>query len=142
MFTYVRPEESDEEHERLLAIEEEILQALEIPYRVVNIAVGDLGASAAKKYDLEAWLPGQQRFRELTSCSNTTDFQARRLDVRYRAGEGGVRHAHTLNGTAVAVGRTIIAIVENHQQDDGTVAVPPVLHDFGAPEVITASATP
>ena len=84
MFTFVRPEESPDEHERLLAIEEEILQALAIPYRVVNIAVGDLGASAAKKYDLEAWLPGQERFRELTSCSNTTDFQARRLDLRYR----------------------------------------------------------
>jgi seryl-tRNA synthetase len=137
MFTFVRPEESQDEHERLLAVEEEVLQALEIPYRVVNIAVGDLGASAAKKYDLEAWLPGQERFRELTSCSNTTDFQARRLDVRYRP-EGGVKHVHTLNGTAVAVGRTIIAIVENHQQDDGTIAVPPVLQDFGAPEAITA----
>jgi seryl-tRNA synthetase len=138
MFSFVRPEESQDEHERLLATEEEILQALEIPYRVVNIAVNDLGASAAKKYDLEAWLPGQERFRELTSTSNTTDFQARRLDVRYRP-EGGVRQVHTLNGTAVAVGRTIIAIVENHQQDDGTVAVPSVLHGFGAPEVITAS---
>ena len=138
MFTFVRPEESLDEHERLLAIEEEILQALELPYRVVNIAVGDLGASAAKKYDLEAWLPGQERFRELTSCSNTTDFQARRLDVRYRP-EGGVRHVHTLNGTAVAVGRTIIAIVENHQQDDGTIAVPSVLHEYGAPETISAS---
>jgi seryl-tRNA synthetase len=139
MFTFVRPEESQDEHERLLAIEEEILQALSIPYRVVNIAVGDLGASAAKKYDLEAWLPGQERFRELTSCSNTTDFQARRLDVRYRPADGGVRHVHTLNGTAVAVGRTIIAVVENHQQDDGTIAVPRVLHAFGAPEVIAAS---
>jgi len=139
MFTFVRPEESLDEHERLLAIEEEILQALAIPYRVVNIAVGDLGASAAKKYDLEAWLPGQERFRELTSCSNTTDFQARRLDVRYRPGDGGVRHVHTLNGTAIAVGRTIIAIVENHQQGDGTVAVPEVLHEFGAPEVIAAA---
>ena len=138
MFTFVRPEESQDEHERLLAIEEEILQLLGIPYRVVNIAVGELGASAAKKYDLEAWLPGQERFRELTSCSNTTDFQARRLDVRYRP-EAGVRHVHTLNGTAVAVGRTIIALVENHQQDDGTIAVPSVLHEFGAPEVISAS---
>jgi seryl-tRNA synthetase len=137
MFSFVRPEESRDEHERLLAIEEEILQALAIPYRVVNIAVGDLGGSAAKKYDLEAWLPGQERYRELTSCSNTTDFQARRLDVRYRAAEGGgVRHVHTLNGTAVAVGRTIIAIVENHQQGDGSVAVPEALHAFGAPEVI------
>ena len=134
MFTFVPPEESHAEHERLLAIEEEILQALGLPYRVVNIAVDDLGASAAKKYDLEAWLPGQGRFRELTSCSNTTDFQARRLDVRYRPGEGeGVRHVHTLNGTAVAVGRTIIAIVENHQAEDGAIAIPEVLHEFGAP---------
>ena len=139
MFTFVRPEESKDEHERLLAIEEEILQALEIPYRVVNIAVGDLGASAAKKYDLEAWLPGQERFRELTSCSNTTDFQARRLDVRYRPRRRASAHVHTLNGTAVAVGRTIIAIVENHQQEDGTIAVPEALHAYGAPEVISAS---
>jgi seryl-tRNA synthetase len=139
MFTFVRAEESAEEHERLLAIEEEILQALAIPYRVVNIAVNDLGASAAKKYDLEAWLPGQERFRELTSCSNTTDFQARRLDVRHRPPDGGVRHVHTLNGTAVAVGRTIIAIVENHQQDDGSVVVPAVLQEFGAPAVISTS---
>jgi seryl-tRNA synthetase len=134
MFSFVRPEESKDEHERLLAIEEEILRALEIPYRVVNIAVDDLGASAAKKYDLEAWLPGQQRFRELTSCSNTTDFQARRLEVRYRPEEGAApRHAHTLNGTAVAVGRTIIAIAENHQDDEGNVAIPDALHAFGAP---------
>jgi seryl-tRNA synthetase len=134
MFTFVDPAESQAEHERLLGVEEEILQTLEIPYRVVNIAVDDLGASAAKKYDLEAWLPGQGRFRELTSCSNTTDFQARRLEVRYRPEEGeSVRHVHTLNGTAVAVGRTIIAIAENHQDDDGNVAVPEVLHEFGAP---------
>jgi seryl-tRNA synthetase len=137
MFTFVEPERSREEHERLLAIEEGILQALEIPYRVVNIAANDLGASAAKKYDLEAWLPGQGRFRELTSCSNTTDFQARRLDVRYRPSEGEApRHVHTLNGTAVAVGRTIIGIVENHQRDDGSVEIPAVLHPFGAPEKI------
>jgi len=135
MFAFVEPEESPAEHERLLAIEEDILQALELPYRVVNISVMDLGASAAKKYDLEAWLPGQGRFRELTSCSNTTDFQARRLDVRYRPGEGeSVRHVHTLNGTAVAVGRTIIAIVENHQREDGSVEIPGILHPFGAPE--------
>jgi seryl-tRNA synthetase len=134
MFSFVEPDQSRDEHERLLAIEEEILQALELPYRVVNIAVDDLGASAAKKYDLEAWLPGQGRFRELTSCSNTTDFQARRLDVRYRPEEGdGVRHVHTLNGTAVAIGRTVIAIAENHQTDDGAVEIPEVLHPFGAP---------
>ncbi len=128
MFAFVRPEDSPDEHERLLSIEESLLQALDIPYRVVNIAVDDLGASAAKKYDLEAWLPGQARFRELTSCSNTTDFQARRLEARYRPSEAkGPRHLHTLNGTAVT-GRTIIAIVENHGPD-----TPQVLRDFGAP---------
>ena len=129
MFEFVRPEDSEAEHERLLSIEESLLQALDVPYRVVNIAVDDLGASAAKKYDLEAWLPGQGRFRELTSCSNTTDFQARRLGARYRPAEGkGARPLHTLNGTAVAVGRTIIAIVENHGLD-----VPEVLQKYGAP---------
>jgi seryl-tRNA synthetase len=137
MFSFVEPEASAGEHERLLAIEEEVLGALEIPYRVVNIAADDLGASAAKKYDLEAWLPGQGRYRELTSCSNTTAFQARRLEIRYRPEEGAApRPVHTLNGTAVAVGRTIIAIAENHQRDDGTVAVPEVLHEFGAPATI------
>jgi seryl-tRNA synthetase len=137
MFTFVEPDQSGEEHERLLAIEEEILKALGLPYRVVNIAANDLGASAAKKYDLEAWLPGQERYRELTSCSNTTAFQARRLDVRYRPDAGASPlHVHTLNGTAVAVGRTIIAIAENHQRSDGTVEVPSVLHPFGAPETI------
>jgi seryl-tRNA synthetase len=137
MFSFVSPEESPAEHERLLAIEEEILAALEIPYRVVNIAANDLGNSAAKKYDLEAWLPGQERYRELTSCSNTTAFQARRLDIRHRPEEGASpQHVHTLNGTAVAVGRTIIAIAENHQRDDGTVEVPEVLHEYGAPPTI------
>ena len=140
MFSFVAPEESRDEHEHLLAVEEEIFQALEVPYRVVNIAANDLGSSAAKKYDLEAWLPGQQRYREVTSTSNTTDFQARRLDIRYRPSEGQApRHVHTLNGTAVAVGRTIIAIVENHQRDDGTIELPAVLHPFGAPETIKAA---
>ncbi len=137
MFSFVEPGDSQEEHERLLAIEEEILAALGIPYRVVNIAVDDLGNPAAKKYDLEAWLPGQGRHRELTSCSNTTAFQARRLDVRHRSEEGAApRHVHTLNGTAVAIGRTIIAIAENHQREDGTVDVPAVLHGYGAPATI------
>jgi seryl-tRNA synthetase len=141
MFAFVEPEESQAEHEWLLGIEEEILRTLGIPYRVVNIAVDDLGNSAAKKYDLEAWLPGQGRFRELTSCSNTTDYQARRLDIRYRPEEGSApQPVHTLNGTAVAVGRTIIALVENHQTDDGTVEIPAVLRDFGAPETISAQA--
>jgi seryl-tRNA synthetase len=134
MFSFVAPEDSREEHQRLLAIEESILQELAIPYRVVAIAVDDLGASAAMKYDLEAWLPGQERYRELTSCSNTTDFQARRLDIRYRPAEGRPITLHTLNGTAVAVGRTIIALLENGQHDDGSVSLPAALVQFGAPE--------
>jgi seryl-tRNA synthetase len=138
MFSFVAPEDAVAEHERLLANEEEILTALGIPYRVVNIAVNDLGPSAVKKYDCEAWLPGQQRYRELTSTSNTTDFQARRLSIRYRPGDGGPRHVATLNGTAVAVGRTLIAIVENGQRDDGSVAIPEVLHAWGAPEELRA----
>jgi seryl-tRNA synthetase len=137
MFSFVEPDRSGEEHERLLAIEEEILGALEIPYRVVNIAANDLGNPAAKKYDLEAWLPGQGRYRELTSCSNTTAYQARRLEIRFRPAEGASpQPVHTLNGTAVAVGRTIIAIAENHQREDGTVDVPAVLHPYGAPATI------
>jgi seryl-tRNA synthetase len=140
MFTFVRPEDSPDEHERLLSIEEEIFQSLEVPYRIVNIGVAELGNSAAKKYDVEAWLPGDAggRYREVTSCSNTTDYQARRLDARYRPGDGkGTEHVHTLNGTAVAVGRTIIAIVENHQQDDGSIEIPEVLHQYGAPPLLT-----
>jgi seryl-tRNA synthetase len=141
MFSFVEPGESEAEHERLLGLEERIFQALEVPYRVVNIAVGDLGASAAKKYDIEAWLPGQGAYREVTSASNTTDYQARRLDARYRpAPDASPRHLHTLNGTAVAIQRTIIAIAENHQQDDGTVAVPAVLQEHGAPPVIGPAA--
>jgi seryl-tRNA synthetase len=138
MFSFVAPEDAVAEHERLLANEEEILTALGIPYRVVNIGVDDLGAPAVKKYDCEAWLPGQQRYRELTSTSNTTDFQARRLSIRYRPGASGPRHVATLNGTAVAVGRTLIAIVENGQRDDGSVAIPEVLHAWGAPEELRA----
>ena len=133
MFAFVEPQDSQAEHERLLAIEEEIWQGLEIPYRVVNIAVDDLGNSAVKKYDIEAWLPSQQRFREVTSTSNTTDFQARRLDIRYRPEGGKPTHVHTLNGTAVAVSRALIALMENHQTDDGGVEIPQVLQEWGAP---------
>jgi seryl-tRNA synthetase len=140
MFSFVEPDQGAAEHERLLAIEESILGDLEIPYRVVAIAVDDLGASAAKKYDCEAWLPGQGRYRELTSTSNTTDYQARRLGIRYRPGEGRPEHVHTLNGTAVAVGRTIIAVLENGQQDDGSVRIPKPLIAAGAPEVLTPAA--
>ena len=140
MFSFVASADAADEHERLLANEEEILGALGIPYRVVNIAVGDLGTSAAKKYDCEAWLPGQGRYRELTSTSNTTDFQARRLNIRHRAESGAPRHVATLNGTAVAVGRTLIALIENGARDDGSIAVPEVLHDWGAPRELRVGA--
>ncbi len=136
MFSFVEPQDSAHEHERLLSIEEQILQELALPYRVVAIAVSDLGASAAKKYDCEAWLPGQGRYRELTSCSNTTDYQARRLDIRYRPANGRPTHLHTLNGTAVAVGRTIIALLENGQREDGSVVLPPALVRRGGPEAL------
>jgi seryl-tRNA synthetase len=141
MFSFVEPSEGPTEHERLLAIEEWILTQLDIPYRVVAIAVNDLGASAAKKYDCEAWLPGQGRYRELTSTSNTTDYQARRLGIRYRPADGRPEHVHTLNGTAVAVGRTIIALLENGQQEDGSVRFPAPLVAAGAPEVLPPAAS-
>jgi seryl-tRNA synthetase len=141
MFAFVEPSTSPAEHERLLAIEEDILQDLEIPYRVVNVAAGDLGASAAKKYDCEGWIPGQARYRELTSCSNTTDYQARRLRCRFRPAAGGSpRPVHTLNGTAVAVGRTLLALMENHQTADGGFRVPAALHPFGAPVEVSGRA--
>ena len=120
MFSFCDPEKSNEEHEQILAIEEEILKDLEIPYRVVDVCTGDLGASAAKKYDIEAWIPSQQKYREVTSCSNTTDFQARRLNMRTKIEDGNII-LHTLNGTALAVGRILIALLENNQQPDGSV---------------------
>jgi seryl-tRNA synthetase len=137
MFSFVLPEQSKAEHQRLLAIQERILQALELPYRVVDIAVGDLGAPAARKFDCEAWIPSQSRYREVTSCSDTTDYQARRLDCRFRP-EAGAQPApvHTLNGTAVAVGRTLIALIENGQRADGSVGLPDALRDAGAPAEI------
>jgi seryl-tRNA synthetase len=139
MFSFVERSQSAAEHERLLAIEERILAELEIPYRVVNVAAGDLGAPAAKKYDCEGWIPSQGRYRELTSCSNTTDYQARRLGCRYRP-QGGESPevVHTLNGTAVAIGRTIIALMENRQERDGGFTLPTILHSYGSPERIGA----
>jgi seryl-tRNA synthetase len=134
MYVYCLPEQSAEFHERLLAYEEEIAQALGLPYRVMNIAVGDLGAPAAKKYDIEAWFPTQQRYREITSCSNTTDYQARRLNIRYR-GDRGLEFVHTLNGTG-ATARALLSIMENFQDEGGTVAVPEVLRQYGAPATL------
>ena len=120
MFSFCNPEKSEEEHEFILSVEEELLQSLEIPYRVVDVCAGDLGASASKKYDIEAWMPSQNTYREVTSCSNTTSFQARRLNIRARS-EGETSILHTLNGTAIAVGRILIALIENNQTEDGKV---------------------
>ena len=139
MFSFVAPADSEAEHQRILAIEERILAALELPYRVVDIAVGDLGAPAARKFDCEAWIPSQGRYRELTSCSNTTDYQARRLGARFRPeGEAPPQVLHTLNGTAVAVGRTLVALIENGQRADGSVELPAALVEAGAPASIPA----
>jgi seryl-tRNA synthetase len=134
MFVFCLPERSADEHDHLLAVEEELVAELGLPYRVVNIAAGDLGASASKKYDIEAWFPGQDRYREITSTSNTTDYQSRRLDIRFRA-EQGLEFVHTLNGTAVTA-RAMIAVLENFQDEGGAVAVPEALVAFGAPSRI------
>ncbi len=137
MFSFVTPEASEEEHARLRDIEVEVYSDLGLHGRVVDIPVGDLGDSAARKYDIEAWLPGQQAYRELTSASNCTDYQARRLRCRYRTESGDTAMVHTLNGTLIAVSRTLIALLENHQQADGSVAVPEVLQPYLGADVIT-----
>ena len=131
MFVFTEPSRSSDEHDTLLALEEELVQEVGLPYRVVNVAAGDLGASAAKKYDIEAWFPGQQRYREITSTSNTTDYQARRLGIRFRR-DGKLEPVHTLNGTAMTA-RWLIALLENFQDEGGAIAVPEVLTGFGAP---------
>ena len=140
MFVFTTMDVARDEHERLLAIEEELIGDLDIPYRVVNIAAGDLGASAAKKYDIEGWFPGQERYRELTSTSNTTDFQARRLDVRTRR-DGKLEHVATLNGTAITA-RTLIALMENFQDAGGSVSVPEALWEHGAPRKLGGVRSP
>lgn len=129
MVSFAKPEESDKELDYLLSLEEKIMQGLEIPYQVVKMCTGDLGLPAAKKYDLEAWLPGQKRYRETHSTSNCTDFQARRLNIKYKTKDGN-KYLHTLNGTAVAIGRALIAIFENYQQKDGSIKIPKVLQKY------------
>lgn len=136
MFSFTKPEDSEKEHEYLLSLEEKLFQALEIPYQVVKMCSGKLGAPAAKKYDLEAWMPGQGKYREVTSTSNTTDFQARRLNIKYQD-KGETKFVHMLNGTAFAIGRTIIAIIENYQQKDGSILIPEVLQKWVGKEKIT-----
>ncbi len=130
MYSYCTPEQSWEEHEYLLSIEEEILQELGLHYQVINIGSGDLGAPAAKKYDCEVWIPTQNKYRELTSCSNTTDYQSRRGGIKYRKKDGKLELCHTLNGTAMASTRTIIALLENNQNEDGTIDIPKVLQKY------------
>lgn len=135
MFSFCDPEKSWDEHDFLVAAQEEILQSLKLPYRAVNIAAGDLGAPAAKKIDLEVWIPTEKRYRELTSCSNCTDFQARRANVRYR-GKEGTEFVHTLNGTAIAMTRMLIAIIENYQLENGAIEIPEVLRKWTGKNVI------
>jgi len=129
MFSFAHPEDSEAEHEFMVAKQEEIMLALELPYRVVLLAAGDMGAPSAKTYDIETWMPSQAKYRETSSCSNTTDYQARRLNINYKD-EHGKGKLHMLNGTAVAMSRIFIAILENHQQDDGSVAMPKALHPY------------
>jgi seryl-tRNA synthetase len=134
---FVKPEDSYKELESLTRDAEDILQKLELPYRVVALCTGDLGFAASKTYDLEVWLPGQQRYREVSSCSNFTDFQARRANIRFkREGKKGTEFVHTLNGSGLAIGRTLVAILENYQQKDGSVLIPEVLKPYMGVEVI------
>ncbi|PIY97005.1 MAG: serine--tRNA ligase [Candidatus Kerfeldbacteria bacterium CG_4_10_14_0_8_um_filter_42_10] len=138
MFCFTKPEDSDQEHQYLLSLEEKLMQLLEIPYQVVKMCTGDLGNPAARKFDIEAWMPGQNQYRETHSTSNCTDFQARRLNIKYRNEKTGQNEfVHTLNGTAFAMGRTIIAILENYQQKDGSIKIPSVLEPYlgGAKEI-------
>jgi seryl-tRNA synthetase len=129
MFAFVEPDRSWDEHERILAIEESIVGALGLPYRVVNIAAGDLGPAAAKKYDIEVWLPSEARYREITSCSNYLDYSARRLNTRVRRASAN-EYVHTLNGTACAVSRTLVFLFEHYQDPDGGLRVPEVLQPY------------
>ncbi len=130
MYIFCTPEQSVQMHEKILSIEEEIWQNLGVPYHVVNIAAGDLGAPAAKKYDIEYWSPVDNQYRELTSCSNCTDFQARNLNIRVRRSDGSLQVLHTLNGTAVSLARSLVAIIENYQTDDGKLRVPELLRPY------------
>ncbi len=141
LVSITRPEESEAEHERMTGCAEQVLQRLGLPYRVIVLCTGDMGFSARKTYDIEVWLPGQQRFREISSCSNCGDFQARRMNARYRPeGEKGTRFVHTLNGSGLAVGRCLVAVLENYQQADGSVRVPEALRPYmGGLEVIQAA---
>jgi seryl-tRNA synthetase len=130
MFSFCKPDDSKKEHQFLLSLEEQLMKSLKIPYRVVQICTGDLGYPAADKYDIESWIPSQKKYRETHSTSNCTDFQARRLNIRYKDKKGKLNFVHTLNGTALAIGRTLISILENYQQKDGSIKIPQVLEKY------------
>jgi seryl-tRNA synthetase len=139
MFSFCHPERSWDEHAYLVGVQESLWQELGLPYRVVDIAAGDLGDPAARKYDIETWMPGRRGYAETQSCSNCTDYQARRLNVRFRPrGQRGLEYVHTLNGTAVAATRAIIAVMENFQRVDGSIAIPPALAPYmgGRTEIV------
>jgi seryl-tRNA synthetase len=136
MVIFSRQEDSKKEHELILSIEEKLMKALDLPYQVINICTGDLGRPAAKKYDIETWLPSEKQYRETHSCSNCTDFQARRMNIRYKNKDNKMQFVHTLNGTAFAIGRILIMIMENYQQKDGSIKVPKVLQKYVGFKVI------
>ncbi|HHP7245969.1 MAG TPA: aminoacyl--tRNA ligase-related protein, partial [Elainellaceae cyanobacterium] len=137
MYKFVRPDTSDEEHERMTRDAEGILQALKLPYRVIELCTGDLGFAATKTYDLEVWLPSSEKYREISSCSNCKDFQARRGNIRFKeSGKKGTQFVHTLNGSGLAVGRTMSAILENYQQPDGSVRIPDALQPYLRREIL------
>ncbi|MCL4404115.1 serine--tRNA ligase, partial [Patescibacteria group bacterium] len=138
MFSFVGPDDSEKEHQRLLGFEEKLMQALELPYRVVEICTGDMGWVGARQFDIETWMPGQGVYRETHSCSNTTDFQARGINAKFKGKDGKKEFVHTLNATAFAIGRTLIAIIENYQTKQGTVRVPKALQGYVGKEEIAA----
>ncbi len=141
MFTFCKPEDSFKEHKLILSIEEKLMQKLKIPYKVIDICTSDLGDPAAAKFDIEAWMPGQNEYRETHSTSNCTDFQTRRLNIKYKDKDGKLNLVHTLNGTAFAIGRTLIAIIENYQQKDGSIKVPKILRKYTGIKEIKSSLT-
>ncbi len=143
MFAFTKPEDSESMHESMVSVEEKVFQGLKIPYRVVDICDGDMGGVAYRKYDLEGWMPGRGEngsYGEITSCSNCTDYQARRLNIRYRADDGSAQYVHTLNGTAIAISRALIVLLENYQKADGSIEIPEVLKNFMGKELIEPTA--
>jgi seryl-tRNA synthetase len=137
MFIYCKPEDSEKYHQHILEMEEKIYKELDLPYRVVDICTGDLGAMAARKFDIEVWMPGRNGYGEVTSASNCTDYQARNLNIKFKRNDGKTEYLHMLNGTAMATSRTPLAILENYQEEDGSVVIPKVLQKWMGKDKIT-----